>query len=247
METLDRIVPLPRRPAGAERVAAQLQELIRSGNLKAGDKLPTEHELAHAFQVSRPIVREALRALAILGVVESRQGGRCYVTDLNMARLLAPLHFVIGLDEANVAKLYEARLIVECSLIRLGAASVSDEILARMKELAEAGYELAPDPVGFRVLDHEFHRTLMKLAGNPFLEVAAQSLYELGMEFRRVASETPGVLERSAREHDLIVQALGTRDPERAAEAMRAHLVSINQTTVDAMRRLGVASAPKRA
>ena len=138
------------------------------------------------------MVREALRGLSILGVVESRQGGRCYITDLTPARLVAPLQMVIAVDETNVDALYEARLAVEGALVRLGTMRASEKDLARLSELVAAGYELSADPVGFRVMDHEFHLTLSRLAGNPFLARAALSLYELGMEFRRVAAETPG-------------------------------------------------------
>ncbi len=225
---------------------------MRSGNLKAGDVLPSENDLAGALQVSRPVVREALRGLAIMGVVESRQGGRCYVTDLAVSRLLAPLQFVISLDESNVGALYQARLIIEVGLIKLGAPLVDDGTLARLREMVKTGYGLTKDPVGFRVLDLEFHETIMKIAGNPFMDLVARSLYELGMEYRRVASETAGVLDRSAAEHEAIVDALASRDPDAAAEAMQAHLESINRTTHDAMQRIGSPKptsekAPRRA
>lgn len=247
MEKLEQIAPLQRAPAAAERVASQLLELVRSGNLKAGDVLPSENDLASALQVSRPVVREALRGLAIMGVVESRQGGRCYVTDLAVSRLLAPLQFVISLDESNVDALYQARLIIEVGLIRLGAPLVDDATLARLREMVKSGYSLTKDPVGFRVLDLEFHETIMKIAGNPFMDVVARSLYELGMEYRRVASETPGVLDRSAAEHEAIVEALASRNPDAAAQAMRAHLESINRTTQEAMRHVGAAKQDKPA
>lgn len=246
MQELGQITPLERAPAAAERVANQLLELIRSGNLKAGDVLPSENDLARALQVSRPVVREALRGLSIMGVVESRQGGRCYVTSLEVSRLLAPLQFVIALDESNVNALYQARLIIEVGLIRLGAALIDDATLARLREMVTAGYGLTQDPVGFRVLDLEFHEQIMTIACNPFMEVVARSLYQLGMEYRRAASETPGVLDRSAAEHEAIVEALATRDPEAAAAAMQAHLSSINRTTYDAMQRVGAEKARKR-
>jgi len=246
MEKLGQIAPLQRNPAAAERVANQLLELVRSGNLKAGDVLPSENDLAGALQVSRPVVREALRGLAIMGVVESRQGGRCYVTDLAVSRLLAPLQFVMSLDESNVDALYQARLIIEVGLIRLGAPLVDEATLAKLREMVKTGYSLTKDPVGFRVLDLEFHETIMTIAGNPFMHVVARSLYELGMEYRRVASETAGVLDRSAVEHDAIVVALASHDPDAAAAAMRAHLESINRTTHDAMLRVAAPQTTKR-
>lgn len=237
MSVLESIEPFSRKPI-AERVADRLLELVRTGNLKAGDKLPTENELAEAMRVSRPVIREALRGLSILGVVESRQGGRCYVTDLAPSRLLGPLELVLALNETNVDALYDARVVVECGLIRRAAAKVSDAELEQLQALAVAGYKLSADPVSFRVLDQEFHTLLMKVAGNPVLERVAACLYQLGMEYRRAASETPGVIERSAAEHDAVVKAMVRRDANEAAEAMRAHLQSINRTTYDAMRKL---------
>jgi GntR family transcriptional repressor for pyruvate dehydrogenase complex len=228
------IEPVTRKPV-SERVAMKLLDLIRTGNLNAGDRLPTENQLAAALQVSRPVVREALRGLSILGVVESRQGGRCYVTDLSPSRLIAPIQMVIGIDESNVDALYEGREAVEGELLRLGVGRVTDIQLARLGEMVAAGYRLSDDPVGFRVLDLEFHQTLMSLANNPFLERVARSFYDLGMEYRRVASAAQGVIARSAAEHERIFEAVSARDAAAAAEAMRAHLKSISRTTHDAM------------
>jgi GntR family transcriptional regulator, transcriptional repressor for pyruvate dehydrogenase complex len=230
------VTPLLRKSA-AEGVVSQIIDMIRSGNLKARDRLPTETELARAFRVSRPVVREALRGLAILGVVETRQGGRCFVTDLTVARLMAPLQFVISLDEASVDSVHDARLLVEAGMIRKAVGRISDKDFAKLDEMVEAGFELSDDPLGFRMLDQEFHRTLNRLSGNPFLEVVAQSFYELGMEYRRIATETPGLIDRSAVEHRAIIEALKLGDPDAAEAAMSAHLKSIHETTAEAIRR----------
>ena len=230
------VTPLLRSKSAAERVVTHVIDLIRSGNLKAGDRLPPEAELARAFQVSRPVVREALRGLAILGVVETRQGGRCFVTDLTVARLMAPLQFVISLDESSAEALHRARLTIETGLARQAAERTDEKTLARLDEMVAAGFELTDDPLGFRMLDQQFHRTVGQLGGNPFLEIMSQSLYELGMEYRRAATETAGVIERSAAEHRAIVEALKARDPGAAAAAMGTHLESIHETTVGVMR-----------
>ncbi|MFO1075729.1 MAG: FCD domain-containing protein [Geminicoccaceae bacterium] len=241
------VTPLLRSKSSAERVVTQIIDLIRSGNVRAGDRLPSETELAKAFQVSRPVIREALRGLAILGVVETRQGGRCYVTDLTIGRLMAPLQFVIALDETNLVALHEARLLIETGLIRTAAAATEAGVLARLEEMVASGFELVGDPLGFRLLDQEFHRTLNRLGGNPFLETVAQSFYELGMEYRRIATETPGTIERSAMEHQAIVAALRAGDAEAAAASMAMHLKSIHETTLKAIRQGAPARARPRA
>lgn len=234
LSSLIKSAPLSRKPA-AEMVVERLLDLIQSGSLKAGDTLPTEQELGAALQVSRPIIREALRGLQILGVVETRQGGRCSVTDLKPSRLAAPLQMLVALDDSNVDALYEARILLESNLLALGAARASSEAIAHLEHMVKEGFRLVDDPLAFRVLDLEFHETLIGLANNPFLERFAQSLYHIGAEFRRVASETSGVLRRSAVEHETIVAAIKAHDTQAAAAAMRTHLLSIAETTHQAM------------
>ncbi len=236
-DTVDPIEPLSRKPV-AERVATSLLELIRSGNLKAGDKLPTEQELGAVMQVSRPVVREALRSLSIMGVVESRQGGRCYITDLTPARLLGPVQFLLALDESNVDAFYEARVVIESEILRAGLKRVTAADIETLRKLVKAGSEVFDNPVGFRVLDGEFQKKLMSLAGNPFLERIGQSLYEIGMGYRRVSSQLNGVIELTLREHDAIVDALEEGDADKVVMALTTHMNSIRATTYEAMREL---------
>ena len=245
LAAFEALTPPPRK-SSAETVAENLLELVRTGILKAGDRLPSENEMAKAMQVSRPVVREALRGLSILGIVESRQGGRCHVTDLSPSRLVAPLQMVIALDEHNVDALYEARTCIECDLIGRCAEAATEGDLAQLEKLVAAGRELVDDPTGFRVLDLEFHRLLMSIPGNPFLERAGMSMYHLGIEYRRVASATPGVIARSAEEHAEIVSGIANRDADAARAAMRAHLESITATTLEAMRLLDRVGAAGR-
>ena len=235
LASLSKIAPVSRKPA-AEIVVERLLDLIYSGSLKAGDTLPTEQELGAALQVSRPIIREALRGLQILGVVETRQGGRCSVTDLKPSRLAAPLQFLVALDDRNVDALYEARSTLEGDLLALGAPRATPEAIEHLEHMVREGHRLLDDPLAFRVLDLEFHETLIGLAGNPFLERMAKSLYHIGAEFRRIASETPGVLAKSAKEHEAIVKAIKQHDAAKAASAMRTHLASIRRTTHEAMK-----------
>ena len=106
---LDRLAPLEQNRSASERVGERLRELIGSGNLAPGEKLPSENELARALRVSRPVVREALRGLAMMGIVESRQGGGCFVTDLRANRLMEPLAFFLKLKDYGLDDLFRAR------------------------------------------------------------------------------------------------------------------------------------------
>lgn len=223
------------RRSASQRVADRLLELIRSGNLRAGDRLPTEQKLATAFLVSRPVIREALRGLSIMGIVESRQGGGCNITDLSPTRLTNTLQFVLQLDGQTVNSLIEARKLIETQMIRLAVDRIAKAALDRLETFLPLGAQLADDPVGFRVMDHEFHSLIWEASGNPFLVRIAEGLYGTGLEYRRIASQTDGVLARSAQEHVAICQALRGRDKAAAVAASQAHLDSIMASTLMAL------------
>lgn len=221
--------------AASQRVADRLLALVQSGNLKAGDKLPTESELGAAFDVSRPVIREALRGLSIMGVVDGRQGGGHYLTDLSASRLTRSMQFVLKLDEHTVEQLAEARICVERDMIHQCIEKIGQDDLDKLKKHVDLGPRLVTDPAGFRVMDSEFHAIILKAADNPFLTRIAVGLYETGMEYRRIASEIQDVLTKSAQEHADIVDALQARDHTRAEAATVDHLNSVLTSTKRAL------------
>ena len=93
----------------AEQVAGRIMAMIKSGNLKSGDRLPTEQQMTIAFGISRPPLREALKALTLMGVLVSRQGGRYTVTDLSPSRLVAPFNSVLAVADYDVHQQFEAQ------------------------------------------------------------------------------------------------------------------------------------------
>lgn len=233
-DALPTISPVERNSV-ADQVAKKILDLVRTGNLKPGDQLPPERDLAQMLQVSRPSLREAMRGLQILGVVKSRQGGGAFISSLDAADLLGPLQFLITLNEQNVHALYESRLLIEGGIGRMAAERLSTVELDRLGAIIDLQEDLVTDPLGFRVSDLEFHRTIMESTGNPFLVRVAHSLYVLGMEYRRIASESPGVLKQSLDDHKVIAAALVARDADAAEAAMKQHMQNVHQSTLDAM------------
>lgn len=227
--------PIQKRQSASERVAERLTSLISSGNIAAGDKLPSEHELSKALHVSRPVVREALRGLSMMGIVESRQGGGCYVTDLTPNRLMAPLSFVLSLKDYSLEGLFRAREVIDCGIAADAALNASAAQISLLRDLVAAGHKLVEDPVGFRVMDVEFHELIGVAAGNDFLDRVSRSLYSLAIDQRRRASGRPGVLAQSAADHERIVVAIAAGDPEAASAAMGAHVANIRHTTLSVM------------
>ncbi|WP_421726209.1 FadR/GntR family transcriptional regulator [Bauldia sp.] len=234
-DALSTISPVERNSV-ADQVAKKILDLVRTGNLKPGDQLPPERDLAQMLQVSRPSLREAMRGLQILGVVKSRQGGGAYISSLDAADLLGPLQFLITLNAQNVDALYESRGLIEGGVARKATERLTDADIARLQAMVVLQADLVTDPLGFRVSDLEFHRTVMDSTDNPFLIRVAYSLYVLGMEYRRIASETPGVLKQSLADHEEIVAAFVARDPDAAETAMVRHMRNVHESTLDAMK-----------
>jgi GntR family transcriptional regulator, transcriptional repressor for pyruvate dehydrogenase complex len=237
MANLDHVNPIARSSV-PEQVSGKLLELIRTGNLKPGDQLPPERKLSEILQVSRPSLREALRALQILGVLRVRHGGGVYVSSLEPGELLAPLAKLIALDTRNIDTLHEARSVIEGEVAALAAARITDAELERLRAILVVQKGLVDDPISFRVSDAEFHQIIIEASRNPFLVRMAMSYYSCGMEYRRIASETPGVLARSLVDHEGIIRALASHSAERARTAMTRHTSSIHQTTKAAMQKL---------
>lgn len=236
------VQPIKRQPV-SEQVAQQLLSLIQSGNLQAGQQLPPERELAQTLGVSRPSLREALRALSFLGVVNIRQGGGVFVSSLDPEALLGPIHFFISLDDHNLQSLFEARILIESGLARLAATRISDEQIERLRACVEMDKEALSDRERFTELDVEFHWTIFEAADNSFLQRVAKSLQVLGRASREITSHIPGVLEQSLEDHKRIVEAMAARDPDQAATAMKSHLWNVRNAYNRAHDREGVASA----
>src|SRR5262245_46016032 len=131
----------------ADQVAKKILDLVRTGNLKPGDQLPPERDLAQMLQVSRPSLREAMRGLQILGVVKTRQGGGAYISSLDAADLLGPLQFLITLNALNVDSLYESRFLVDGGIATLAATRLSDPDIERLKAMVEVQANLVADPI----------------------------------------------------------------------------------------------------
>jgi GntR family transcriptional repressor for pyruvate dehydrogenase complex len=222
----------PLRRAGlTEMLVARILGLVTAGNLEAGDQLPSERKLAETFNVSRPTLREAIRALAVLGVLEIRHGGGIFVSKLGAAELLQPLTFFLTLRSTEVEKLYDARRLIEGDIAARAALTAGPDDLAALEALVAEQEAVTTSPEAYRDVDTAFHQRLAALADNEFLARAAQSLNILGLEFRKIASETPSVIRQSIADHRAIVAALKRHDGEAARAAMVAHMLHVLNST----------------
>ena len=229
---LDFNEPLERMPVG-EMVARRILDMVKAGSLKPGDQLPTERDLAQSLNVSRPSVREAIRGLAILGVVRTVQGGGAYISDLDAEALLGPIQFFLSLQDLNITELYDARSLIESDVARRAAVNMDGPSLARLEAILETQKDCLDDPDAFRASDYAFHEIIWIGSGNAFLKRIGESLNVIGLEFRKRASESPAVLRQSYADHKVLVAALKARDADAAAKAAEQHMQNVYRVTIE--------------
>ena len=224
-------------PAGAgsrsDHVIDHVKRMIGSGELRAGDRLPIEKDLAAKLGVSRGSLREAVRSLATLGVLETRQGDGTYVTQLDSGSLLRPLEFWAGLQEATQSvDLLAVRRVLETESAGLAAVRLTDDELGELESILAAiddgltTGDLAPE--AFIDADAAFHRQIAVASGNTALAALIDSLMTRTLRGRlwRAITERDSLGEAHA-DHRAILAALHTRDAERARIRMAAHLLGV--------------------
>jgi GntR family transcriptional repressor for pyruvate dehydrogenase complex len=207
-----------------ERVARQILTLIRTDELAPGDQLPPERELATLLGVSRPVVREALRALSIMGVIEIRQGSGTFVTSLEPQQLVSHVDFVFPRDSVALLKTLEARRVVEAANARLAAERVTDEQLAGLHDLIRRLRDSVGDEAKFRLLDIEFHASLCRAADNFLLEQFMRIADTLGEVSREKTGAVPAIRRQLLGSLETLLEALEAHDADEAEAAIIEHL-----------------------
>ncbi len=212
-----------------KEITTRLLDMIREKALRPGDQLPPERELAAMMGVSRPSVREALRALALMNVLDIRQGSGTYVSSLDTSLLIEHLDFVFSLDDSTFLELFEARKILEAGIVALAAKKVTDKEINTLQEIVTRSTEDINDLEAFLLNDRELHEAITHVADNPILTRFMVSLSKLGLASRSRTVRIPGVAEQTIEDHQCIVAALRDRDPEQAKTAMLEHLSNVER------------------
>jgi GntR family transcriptional repressor for pyruvate dehydrogenase complex len=211
----------------SDQIAERILQMVQERRLNPGDKLPPERELAAMMNVSRPALREALRGLSMMNIIEIRQGAGAFVTDLDPAQLVQHLNFVFALDDSTILELFDARMIVEVGLIELAAQRITDEDIRLLEDNLERATHSADDIESFLQADLELHMLIARIARNPILARFMESIQQLGLASRRRTAMIPGVAQRSTADHRRIVEALIRRDVAGARQAMLDHLGNV--------------------
>lgn len=207
-----------------DQAIASIKEMIISGELRPGDRLPPEQALSERLGLSRSSLREAIKALTVLRVLDVRRGDGTYVTSLRPSLLTEALAFVVGFhQDSSVLELMEVRRVLEAAAARRAAVRVTNAQLDGLRAALPDRTDLDVE----ELLQHDltFHRLLAQASGNDYLVGMLDGLASSTVRARvwRGLTEEHAVA-RTVDEHDAIVRALAQRDPALAEAAVVVHI-----------------------
>lgn len=217
-----------------EYVIDSIKGMITRGELKYGERIPSERELAARFNVSRVPIREALKILEYMGVLDSSRGDGTYVKNIVLEDLIGKLDFPITATADTLMDLLELRISLESFAASCAAQRRTEEDIAALdqtiKDMRKAKKTSCIDGDSvqkLRELSHEFHRLLVRSAHNSVLSSVYENLYELLDVSRQFTIDNSGISYNSILAHEAIFHRIIQRDANGAREAMEEHLSDV--------------------
>lgn len=215
-----------RNPKAYDQVIEVIKDKIKKGKIKKGDKLPSEREMAESLGLSRASVREALRALEVIGLIESIQGAGNYIRTNFDNSLIEPLSLMFMLQESSVKEMYDLRETLELQCVKLSARYIEENELGLLTAILNRMY-LARTEEESLELDIEFHYLIAKTSRNMLLINVLEVLSQLMDEFIR-KSRMQILHEGNTREnlleiHENLLRELKCREEAKASQAMKEH------------------------
>jgi GntR family transcriptional repressor for pyruvate dehydrogenase complex len=217
-----------RRSKVYEEVAKQIERLILK-KLHPGDKLPSERELADMLNVSRSSIRDAIRSLELVGLVEPRQGAGTVVKEISTSSLASPLSAVLRHKREAVSELLDFRKMLEPPLAARAAKHASAEEIAEMDEILNRQEEKVRTGDVAIEEDSEFHYSVAMASENSVILKVLDVLMDLLRETRERSLQVEGRPQKSLAGHRRIVAAIKAHDSEAAEKAMRRHIQDVEE------------------
>lgn len=213
-----------------EDIIEQIKDLMVSGELKPGDKLLSERELAEKLRVSRSSVREALRALEIMGFMEIKVGGGTFVKETAKESIIQPLAMFIAVERGTFFEIYEVRKIFESASAHLAAQRATAMDLAKIEDTLKKmkAVSTEDDPEKGEDIDMAFHYSIAESTHNIWLlrllNTISDSFHKTVSAARKQLFLTPGHPQKLIVQHSKIYEAIRDKNPVLARRAMIEHL-----------------------
>ena len=202
-----------------DSVSKQIQQLIAKRKLKAGDKLPSQRDLAEQLGVGRPAIREALKRLEAMGIVKVQHGKSSTIEKVDLSTIMGNVSNLLELAPIDVLQLLEAKEIIEFKCSELASQRATEKDLTEMKGYLEEMEKNKKNPKVHAEADYLFHFTIVKAAGNPFI---IEIMIEKAIEETAIEDDLIG-RERAMRYHRSLYRAIRQKDGKKAAEVLHKH------------------------
>lgn len=207
-----------------EEIVDRFLEQIKSRDLKPGDRLPPERQMAETMGVSRTVIREALRSLESMGYIEQRIGDGTFVRVPSISNLMGPFSGILVQDENINRELIDVRVLLECEIARLACTSRTEEQLTALRlNLETSRIDAAHGGLGV-AQDYEFHKMLAAACGNATLCAIFSMCADLLLRTQLITQNISGQSLATVEDHQAIYDAVAARDSELAGSLMQQHL-----------------------
>jgi GntR family transcriptional repressor for pyruvate dehydrogenase complex len=221
----DSLKSIKRKPISAE-IMSMITDNILTGNLKPGDKLPTELELAESLGVGRNSVREAMKMLHSIGLIEVKMGAGTFITQSFNGSILEPLILSLAFEQGTSRELVDLRLMIEIGAAKLAIQAASDEEIERLEaaneKLKDAAEEKNDNSDYLRETDLKIHYTLFEITQNRYLAKIGKAIYRLFIASIEKTVELDPY--RAYLNHKLYIDAIKARDKEAVGKRIREAL-----------------------
>ena len=211
-----------------DRLARQIRGTIQSGNYRRGDRLPPIVEMARRFEVGQPSIREALKKLEAMGVVEIRHGSGVFVSRSEEVLVLASPDYAGTVTKKLLLDLIRARIPIEIQSVADAVGRATQEQIQELQAILDEAEENLDDDERLNSVNMQFHSKIAEASGNSVTAQLLAVLHELFTEEQRLILGIFGSREADHRDHLLILEAIERRDGQLAVERMRTHLESVH-------------------
>lgn len=219
------------------QVINRIKENILNGK-KPGEKLPTERKLAEEFGVSRTVIRDAIKTLAGLGLLEVRHREGIFVANVNTDTIAKQLSNVLMFNEHTAKSLFQVRLVLETATAGWAAESCDASDLSKLRSLIEESQKCIEKSLltgkslldEFIIIDSKFHLLIAEISRNPIMIALTKSILTYREIFSKYTLSIPGRIFDSAKQHEKIFEAILKQDKEEASKAMSDHIKSVYES-----------------
>jgi len=209
----------------SESVLKRIVELIRHGDLKTGDKLPSIQLFSEKLQVGASSVREALKQLQVMGIITIKQGEGTFVREkLGVDSLSSYIGYLLDLKKPDILYLIEARKIIERGTVALAAERASEDEINKLDNIIQRMKEIVNDSKEFAIENVNFHLTIAEASKNPILPIIFNSVYDLFIKEQQVVAKVLNLKSQSIEDHTNICKAIKNSNVNKAIKEMEKHL-----------------------